>query len=305
MPSMPAAENQGSAYVHGIAIMACGVLPLPIGDAIGKYLSTAGDMTPGQITFYRFFLQFALTAPVLVLLGGLSALRPVRWWPNLLRGIFLAGASLGIFIAVKYMPLADVIAIFFLEPLILTALSALVLRERVGWPRWLAIATGFAGAVIVINPSFSRYGAVAIWPVVSAALFAVYMLMNRALGRTDAPLTMQYAAGIGGAVLMAATMAGASVVDPGNFAPSLPVSAFSWALLLCLGAVAAYSHLLIVHAFQMAPASMLAPFQYLEIVSATVLGYLVFGDFPTPSKLVGIVIIIASGLFVYWHERPR
>lgn len=302
---MPADRRQGDAYVHGIAIMACGVLPLPVGDAIGKYLATAGDMTPGQITFYRFFLQFALTAPVLIVLGGLPALRPARWWPNLLRGAFLAGASLGIFIAVKYMPLAAVIAIFFLEPLILTILSALVLHERVGWPRWLAIATGFLGAVIVINPSFSRYGLVAIWPVVSAALFAAYMLMNRALGRTDAPLTMQYAAGIGGCLLMAVVIIGGNAVDSANFAPSLPASWLSIVLLLCLGALAAYSHLLIVRAFQMAPASILAPFQYLEIVSATLLGYVFFDDLPTPSKFIGIGIIIASGLFVFWHEKRQ
>lgn len=295
----------GSGYLQGIAIMACGVLPLPILDAIGKYLATAGGMAPGQVTFYRFFFQFWATAPVLVLLGGFAALRPKRWWPNLLRGVFLSGASLGIFTAVKYMPLADVIAIFFVEPFILTVLSALVLKEQVGWPRWLAIAVGFCGAVIVINPSFSRYGLVAFLPIISATLFAGYMLLNRALGRTDSPLTMQYVAGIGGSIIIALMLAGGNTIDLANFEPSLPVSIFGWALVVCVGIIAGYSHLIIVCAFQKAPASILAPFQYLEIISATLLGYIVFNDLPTLSKFVGIAIIILSGLFIVWHEKRR
>lgn len=293
----------GGGYLPGIAIMACGVLPLPIMDAIGKYLATVGDMAPGQVTFYRFFFQIAATAPVLILLGGTAALQPQRWWPNLLRGAFLAGASLGVFTAVKFMPLAAVIAIFFVEPFILTLLSALILHEKVAWPRWLAIALGFCGAVIVINPSFSKFGWVALLPVVSAALFASYMLLNRSLGKNDSPLAMQYVAGIGGSVVIAVMLAAGMAVGSPNFAVSLPVSAFAWLLLLILGSLAAYSHLIIVTAFQKVPASVLAPFQYLEIVSATILGYVVFNDLPTASKFVGIAIIILSGLFIVWHER--
>lgn len=295
--------HPGGEYVQGIVIMMFGVLPLPVMDAIAKYLATEQAMAPGQISFYRFFFQFVATLPVLLLLGGWAALQPKRWWPNLLRGALLAGASLGIFTAVKYMPLADVIAVFFVEPFILTAISALILKEQVGWPRWLAIVIGFCGAVIVINPSFSRFGALALLPLLSAGLFACYMVLNRALGRRDSPLTMQYAAGIGGSLLTGLMLAGGAATGVANFEPSLPVSALAWMLLLSLGAIAAYSHLLIVRAFQTAPASVLAPFQYLEIVSATVIGYVVFSDFPSPSKWVGIAIIVLSGLFMFWREK--
>lgn len=296
-------RRPGNGYVQGIAIMVCGVLPLPAMDAIGKWLAMTETMTPGQVTFYRFFFQFVATAPALIALGGVAALQPKRWWPNLLRGALLAGASLGIFTAVKYVPLADVIAIFFVEPFILTALSALVLRENVDWLRWLAIAVGFLGAVIVINPSFSRFGMVALLPIVSATLFASYMLLNRALGRLDSPLSMQYVAGIGGSLFMAVMLAGGMSAGVANFQVSLPTSAFVWLLIVGLGTIAGYSHLLIVRAFQKTPASILAPFQYLEIVSATVLGYVVFADFPTPSKLLGIAIIVLSGLFIFWREK--
>lgn len=296
-------SHGGAHYLQGIAIMACGVLPLPIMDATGKYLATVGSMAPGQVAFYRFFFQFLLTLPVLLYIGGLVALRPNRWWPNLLRGAFLSGASLGIFTAVKFMPLAAVIAIFFVEPFILTALSAVVLKEKVDWPRWLAIVIGFIGAIIVINPSFNQYGFVAVLPVISAALFAGYMLMNRLLGRHDSPLTMQFVAGIGGSILLAMTLVGGTFAGLDTFELSLPISPFSWALVLCLGAIGAYSHMIIVYAFQKVPASVLAPFQYLEIISATILGYILFNDFPTPSKILGIAIIVISGLFVVWREK--
>ena len=291
-------------YLDGIAMMTCGVMLLPVMDTIARYLSTVEGMAPGQVTFYRFLFQFVLTVPAVVALGGAAALRPRRLWLNLLRGTLLGGASLFFFTALKYMPVANSIAIFFVEPFILTALSALVLKERVGWRRWTAIAVGFVGAVIVINPSFARFGPVALLPLVTAGLFASYMLMNRALGRVDTALVMQYVAGAGGSLFLAAVLlCGGSMAGIGNLEPSLPQTAGAFGLLLVLGAIAAYGHLVVVKAFQRAPASLLAPFQYLEIVSAALLGYLVFSEFPDPSKLLGIAIIVASGLFIVWRER--
>src|SRR5699024_7577696 len=128
-------------------------------------------------------------------------------------------------------------------------------------------------------------------------------LMNRALGRSDSPLTMQYVAGIGGSVLVIVLLAGGTATGIPDLAPSLPASTLAWVLVLGLGGLSGYTHSLIVRASQKAPASILAPFQYLEIVSATILGYVIFNDFPTPSKLVGIAIIILSGLFIFWREQ--
>lgn len=286
-----------------MVVMAFGVMVLPVMDAIAKYLATQG-MAPGQVTFYRFFFQFAETVPVIVIWRGFGALQPKRLWLNLLRGCLLAAASLCFFTAVKFMPLADSIAIFFVEPFILTILSALILREHVGWRSWLAIAVGFTGALIVIDPSFSRFGAVALLPLATATLFASYMIMNRALGTLDSPLIMQYVAGIGGSVFLTVVLAlGGLAGGVANLAPSMPASPIEWLLVLILGAIAAYGHLLVVWAFQRTPASILAPFQYLEIVSATVAGYLLFANLPGPSRVFGIVIIIGAGLYIFWHER--
>ncbi|MFB2551518.1 DMT family transporter [Ensifer soli] len=290
--------------MEGIAIMLFAMLILPCMDAIAKYLAVYQGMSPGQVTFYRFFFQLVSTLPLLMVSGGLSALRASRIGFNLLRGVLLALSALLFFISVKYIPLADTFAIYFVEPFILTCLSAIFLGEKVGWRRWLAIAVGFGGAMIVIQPSFEAFGATSLLPLFCAFFFACYLLMNRALGSADRPLTMQTVAGIGGTLFMTVVIIVADgILGAGDFEPSLPVNPLSWVLVIALGTISGYGHLLVVRAFRAVPASLLAPFHYFEIVSATALGYAIFGDFPTPSKWVGIAIIVASGLFIIWRER--
>ncbi|MBB5572636.1 drug/metabolite transporter (DMT)-like permease [Rhizobium paranaense] len=285
--------------------MASAMIVLPVMDAIAKYMATFEAMSPGQVTFYRFFFQLVCTLPPLFAVFGWAALSAKRPWMNLLRGALHGAASLLFFVAVKYMPLADVFAIYFVEPFILTALSALFLGDKVGWRRWLAIVVGFGGAMIVIQPSFEIFGWKALLPVACAFLYALYLFMNRAVGEADSPLTMQTMAGIGGTIFMAGALwigASAGVAD---FTPSLPASWLGLALLLILGTISGYAHMLIVRAFRLAPLSLLAPFQYFEIISATILGYALFGDFPNISKWIGILIIVGSGLFIIWRERVQ
>jgi len=289
--------------MQGVAIMLFAMVILPGMDVIAKYMAVVEGMAPAQVTFYRFFFQLVATLPLLLTMGGMRALRPKRLWLNLLRGVLLAAAALFFFISVKYMPLADVFAIYFVEPFILTCLSALILRERVDWRRWLAIAVGFAGAMIVIQPSFAAFGATALLPVACATVFAFYLLLNRAVGTADSPLTMQTIAGVGGTLFMVGVIAIGDGMGVADFEPSLPQTALGWVLVVILGALSGYGHLLVVKAFQAAPVSLLAPFAYFEIVTATALGYLIFGDFPSLSKWLGIAIIVVSGLFMIWRER--
>ncbi|MFS8051277.1 MULTISPECIES: DMT family transporter [Rhizobium] len=299
--AVPAQQNP----LQGMAIMASAMIVLPVMDAIAKYMATFEAMSPGQVTFYRFFFQLVCTLPPLFAVFGWAALSAKRPWMNLLRGALHGAASLLFFVAVKYMPLADVFAIYFVEPFILTALSALFLGDKVGWRRWLAIVVGFGGAMIVIQPSFEIFGWKALLPVACAFLYALYLFMNRAVGEADSPLTMQTMAGIGGTIFMAGALwigASAGVAD---FTPSLPASWLGLALLLILGTISGYAHMLIVRAFRLAPLSLLAPFQYFEIISATILGYALFGDFPNISKWIGILIIVGSGLFIIWRERVQ
>ncbi|KQW28590.1 hypothetical protein ASE36_08785 [Rhizobium sp. Root274] len=298
-------QPSSSNPVRGMVLMANCMLILPIMDAIAKYMANVEGMSPGQITFYRFFFQLLSVLPLLVLLNRSHALSAKRPWINLLRGAIHGAASLMFFMAVKYMPLADVFAIYFVEPFILTALSAVFLKEKVGWRRWLAIAVGFGGAMIVIQPSYQVFGLTALLPVVCAFLYALYMFLNRAIGEADTPMTMQTMAGIGGTLFMGLALLGGSSVGDNDFAVSLPGSPLAWGLLILLGTISGYIHLLVVRAFRLAPLSVLAPFQYFEIIAAVILGYVLFGEFPTVSKWLGIAIIVGSGLFILWRERKR
>lgn len=291
--------------LRGMILMAGCMLVLPIMDAIAKYMATVEAMSPGQITFYRFFFQLVSVMPMLIALNGAAALSARRPWMNLLRGAIHGAASLMFFMAVKYMPLADVFAIYFVEPFILTAMSAVFLKEKVGWRRWLAIAVGFGGAMIVIQPSYEVFGLTALLPVACAFLYALYMFLNRAIGDADTPMTMQTMAGIGGTLFMGAALLIGTAAGDQDFTISLPTSALGFVLLVILGAISGYIHLLVVRAFRMATLSVLAPFQYFEIIAAVALGYLLFNEFPTPSKWLGIVIIVGSGLFILWREQKR
>ncbi|MCI1000518.1 DMT family transporter [Ochrobactrum soli] len=292
------------AHVKGMAIMVVSVLMLPLMDAIGKWLAMMDNMPPATVTFMRFFVQCWLMFFILLVAGGgVAALRTQHLAGNLIRGVLMGFGGLCFFTAVKYMPLADAMAVFFAEPLILTLLSAIFLKEKVGWRRFSAVGIGLIGTMIVIQPSFEIFGAVSLLPLATAVTFAIYLILNRKFGAKESPLVMQFYAGVGGWVFAGLAMLVGPTMGLEDLSFGLPNGIQPWLLLLLLGTIGTVSHLMVVHAFKLAPASMLAPFQYLEIVNAVLVGLIVFGDFPTPSKWFGIVIIIGSGFYVFMRER--
>lgn len=214
----------------------------------------------------------------------------------------MGATSVVFFTAVKYMPVADAIAIFFVEPLIVTLLSGIFLGEQIGWRRWFAVAAGFAGALLIIQPSFDEFGFVAGLPLLAAVLFSIYMLMSRKLSAHDTALSMQLMAGVGGFAFSMSMLPIGWLFAIENLKPGLPQSDTAILLLFGVALVATVGHFMITVATRLARASVLAPFQYLEIVTATIAGLLIFGNFPTPTKWIGIAIIILSGLYVFWRE---
>lgn len=290
-------------HIRGMATCAAGMLIVPLMDATAKWLAVEAGVSPGQVTLARFATQVLLTLPFAIAIAGFAGLWPKRPLFNLVRGAILGVASLLFFLSVKYMPLADAIAVFFVEPLILTILSVVFLHEKVGWRRVLAVLFGFAGALIVIQPSYSLFGPVSLLPLGTATLFASYLILNRAAGTGDNPMVMQVAAGVGGAlVLLVAVLAG-SAAGIENMRFDFGYSPAIWGLMLLMGTFGVIGHHLILLGFRRAPASLLAPFQYVEIVSAATAGLVLFGDFPSPSKWIGIAMIVGAGLYVFWRER--
>ncbi|MEM1420369.1 MAG: DMT family transporter [Pseudomonadota bacterium] len=288
--------------VRGVVLMICAMLFIPGIDAIAKLLA---DRVPAaQISWSRFFFQTLYIAPIILLTIGPAAMRAKNPPVVILRGVLIAAATLFFFTSLRYLPLAEAIAIFFVEPLLLTVLSAIFLRERIGWRRILAVIVGLGGAQLIIQPSFAEVGWPALLPLGAAATFAVYLLLTKTLAASERPLTLHLWAGIAGTAALGIAMGVGVVTGVESFTPVWP-SAGDWLFLALLGAIATAAHFLVVIAFGLAPASLLAPFQYLEIVSATLLGYLIFNDFPGPQTWAGIAIIIGAGGFVLWRERVR
>jgi drug/metabolite transporter (DMT)-like permease len=292
-----------SDVLKGMLFMIGAMILIPILDAITKLLSTQYGVSPGQVTFSRFFVQAILLCTVLLMFKPAPNLLPQQWGGNLFRGGFHALASLSFFIALRYMPLADANAIFFVEPLMLVLASAWILKENVGWRRQSSVMVGFVGAVIVIRPNFIELGWTSLFPLLAASLFTCYMLLTKKLAGRDHPLSMQLAAGIGGSTVIAVALIIGYFTQWGELTLSLPENNVAWLLLFLVGAIAAVGHLFITIALRYCAASLLAPFQYLEIVVATGFGFFLFGNFPDLYKWIGIAIIISSGLFVFWRER--
>ena len=284
---------------RGLTFIVLAVVVLPGQDTIAKYLS--GAISPGQITWARFLLQSAFTLPLLLYFQGTAGLVPKRIGPNIVRGALIAVSSTLFFTAIKFMPLADAIAIFFIEPFILTVLSAVVDKEHVGWRRRLAVIAGFLGVLIVVQPSWSVFGPISLIPAAAGFTFAVYVLLNRRLTRFDTPLTMQFTAGVSALVVMTLILAAGWLTGTPDISPSA-IGAREARLLLLLGVLGTGGHLLFVQGGRLAPSSLVAPMQYVEIVFAAILGYIVFGDFPSPVKWLGILIIVGSGAYVFWRE---
>ncbi|MGI9451155.1 MAG: DMT family transporter [Geminicoccaceae bacterium] len=282
----------------GMLMMAAGVIIIPGIDAIAKHLSST--LAPGQIAGSRFLFQLIFLLPIILFLGRRLTSRHLLL--NALRGALIATATLSFFWALKYLPLADTIAIFFVEPLILTLISAVFLGEQVGWRRLSAIVFGFIGALLIIRPTFQTIGLPAFLPLGAACCFAIYLALTRRVVQADDVLTMQLWAGVFGCVTLGTALVFGELGSVDVIDPTWP-SLYEWLMLAMLGVIGTSGHLLIVGAFGRASPSILAPFQYLEILGATLLGVVIFGEFPGPVTWLGISIIVASGLYVFHRER--
>lgn len=281
-----------------MVLMALAMLIIPGIDVFAKLLGQT--MSPGQVVWYRFFIQTLLITPV-ILYGRLWVIPKGTLLVQFARGVLLAAATLFFFAALNYLSIATAISIFFIEPMILTLLSALLLGERLRARRIGAIIVGFIGALIIIRPSFAAVGAPALLPVATALCFAFYLMLTRKISGTVNPFQMQWVVGLSALLVMTLSLGLGELVAIPALLPSLPAG-IEWSWVLALGVVSTIGHLTIVFAMSRAPASLLAPFQFVEIIGATVFGYFVFGDILDRPTLIGVVLIIASGLYLFHRE---
>ncbi len=263
----------------------------------------AAETVPvGQITTARFLVQGALMLPV-VLVMRLDWRMPRRTQLLVaIRAVFLILSTFTFVAAIALMPIADALAIAFVEPFILLILGRLIFKDEVGPRRIAASVVGFGGALLVIQPSLAAFGLVALFPLGTAFFFAFYMLITRQLAGSVHPVTMQLHTSLAGSaiclpLLWAFDGSGIAALDP------IQPQGLAWLWLFGVGFWAAISHIFMTYALKFAPSATLAPLHYLEIVAAVALGYLVFSDFPNAMTWAGIAVIVSSGLYIIHRER--
>jgi drug/metabolite transporter (DMT)-like permease len=278
--------------VLGILLMLGFCILAPLGDSIAKFLGQTWPLF--ALIFARFAIQFVVLLPLS--LRHSLRLSPRAWRLTVLRTLLhILGIGL-MFQSLRFLPLADAIAIAFVMPFIMLLLGRFVLNEEVGSRRIMACIVGFVGTLLVVQPSFAEVGPPAFLPMGVAVAFALFMLVTRQVAREADPITLQtISGGIATILLLPVALL---------FGSDLPeVRPVDIGLILGLGLIGTCAHLLMTWSLRFAPSATLAPMQYLEIPFATIIGWLVFRDFPNGIALLGIAITMGAGLYIIGRER--
>lgn len=282
----------------GVLLVVLFCVLAPLGDAIGKLL---GALPLAILLLARYGVQAAIALPLLLGWGPPLALSARVWRLTVLRTVLHVLALGSFFAALRFLPMADAVAISFVMPFILLILGRLS-GEQVGPHRLAACAVGFVGTLMVVQPSFAAVGAPALLPLATAVLFSLFMLVTRVIAREADPIVLQAASGLVATAVLAPLVALAAGRGWPDLSPVALAGRDVW-LLLFLGVFGTASHLVMTFALRFAPSSTLAPMQYLELPCATLVGWLVFGDLPNGLAATGIVVTIAAGLYVIHREH--
>ncbi|MDP2120906.1 MAG: DMT family transporter [Hoeflea sp.] len=275
----------------GIILMCLGVAFLCVNDALAKTLTAT--YSPFQIQFLRNLIALPFAILIAYRMGGPAALRSHRPLAHLMRGGLWVGATFLFFTSITYMGLAEATALIFVAPLFITALSALMFREHVGWRRWAAVLVGFIGVLIAVRPGTSAFQPVSLLPIATAFVYALLMLSARFVDSRESVWTL----------LLYMTGTGALI--------SLFIVPFVWIQprpedLWLFGAIAIFGTAgmtMMTQAFRLAPAAVVAPLDYTAIIWATLLGWLFWAEIPDALVFVGAGIIIVSGVYVIFREH--
>jgi drug/metabolite transporter (DMT)-like permease len=286
-PGPSTAGHERGDVLTGITLLVISAAIFGVVDGLSKIL--ADTQSVGQIVWARY----ALGLPVL-----LVTTKPASWVRlfgtkrpalQIARGLTPLVISVTMVLGVRYLPLAEATVILFAGPLFVLALSAPFLGERVGAASWISVIVGFIAVVVVARPGLSELSTYALFPLLGAVFFALLQLITRRLG----------AAGENPTTTLAWTLlVGIIVSTPFAAATWAPLTPTTWLVMIGLGLVFGVSQLLMIRALARAPAGLLAPFNYVQIVSAVIFGILVFGDVPDVWTFVGIVMIVGAGIFV-------
>jgi drug/metabolite transporter (DMT)-like permease len=285
-------EAERRARLTGILLMMGAVATFSCIDASSKFLNA--HMAVVQVVWARYTFAFLLTLIVSNPITRPGLMHTTRPALQIGRSLLLVASTALNVIALRYLQLDQTVSIMFSLPLLVALLSGPVLGEWIGPRRWAAVTVGFLGVVVVMRPGVGGIHPAAILSVLGTICYALYAITTRVLARTDMTDTTLFYSNIVGCV-------GTSVLLP--FAWTAPDGWTVMVVMVAIGFFGAFGHFLMIAAHRLAPAPILAPFVYTQIVWMATLGYVVFGDVPSRWTLLGAAIVIASGLYLLFRER--
>jgi drug/metabolite transporter (DMT)-like permease len=278
----------------GIGLVSLTYVLFTLLDGSAKWLVAT---VPVIVVVWLRFLIHAVLASVLLFPvkgKGLITTNHVRW--HLLRGLVFCAMTGINFWALQYLQLAVTSSIFFIVPILTALMAAPMLGEKLDAGRWLAILAGFAGVLVIVRPGSAEFHPAMLLSVVNATLYALFNLTTRHLAAYDSPETIQYLPAVVASLLLAPFAIAAW---------QSPASGLEWSLLCLLGVLGGLGHYLLALAHRYAPATVLAPFLYQQVLYMALFGYVVFGDVPAAGVWIGAATVIASGLYLFARERAR
>ena len=271
--------------------MLLGVSMFPFLNASAKYLSA--DYATPMIIWMRYLGHLLFMIIWFMPTHGIGLFVSRHPTIQMSRSLLLFGSTAFNFVALSFIPLTMANAISFAAPFIVTVLAVLVLREKVGWRRWSAVAAGFIGVLVIVRPGLGEVHWAVLLSLCGTTCYSVYQILTRGLGAgDDAATTIVYTAIVGTLV--------ASVMIPFYWSP--PVANWHWLLFALMGLCGGFGHYFVVKAFQYGEAAVVAPFGYAQLIGTTILGYLIFNDIPDFWTWVGASIIVGSSAFIAYRE---
>jgi drug/metabolite transporter (DMT)-like permease len=276
----------------GIGLVSLTYLVFSLLDGSAKWLVSV--MPVIMVVWLRFATHVLVAGVVLFPLRGWGLVRTqhLRW--HIVRALMVMAMTAINFWALQYLQLTVTSSIFFSVPLIIALVSASFLGEKLGAGKWIAILAGFAGVLVIVRPWGAEFHPAMLASVVNAIMYAAFMMMTRRLAAYDSPETIQYLPAVGATIGLA----------PFAFAAwEWPNGWLEWTVACLMGVLGGLGHYLLALAHRYAPASVIAPFLYQQVIYMALFGYLVFGDVPSAWVWLGAAIVIASGLYLFSRER--
>jgi drug/metabolite transporter (DMT)-like permease len=278
--------------LKAIVLMLTAMAVLPLIDVFAKFLSQQG-IPILQLVWARFFFGAVLTLPFALQVEGPRLFQPSHPWMQFFRAVLLILGTAFFFLALRYLPIADTLAIYFIQPILVTALSPFLLGENVGPRRWATVALGFIGVLIIIRPGFKDLNPGVIFAFSAGLCSAFYLILTRKMTGAVNAMVTSFQTSFIGAIALSATV------------PFLWVGLQNtqWMMMFGLGFFAILGHYLVAKAYDLAEASLLSPISYTEMINAVVCGWIFFGDFPDQWTFFGVAILMGCAFYISLHER--